>query len=114
MENYNINKEAANISTLSSDKIDKYEYFTGKEILPSNQNQMIEKAKFTYLLIGKTFEKQTKTIEGQGEKQTKAIENHGKQLAETNVLIRKDDFETYDCEKKIVFLHKKKYLMNFI
>ena len=33
---YNINREAAKISTFSSDKIDKYEYLTGKEILPSN------------------------------------------------------------------------------
>ena len=33
---YNINREAAKISTFSSGKIDKYEYLTGKEILPSN------------------------------------------------------------------------------
>ena len=29
-------------------KIDKYEYLTGEEILPSNQNQIIERDKFTY------------------------------------------------------------------
>ena len=33
---YDINREAAKISALSSDKIDKYEYLTGEEILPSN------------------------------------------------------------------------------
>ena len=33
---YNINREAAEISALSSGKIDKYEYLTGEEILPSN------------------------------------------------------------------------------
>ena len=33
---YNINREAAKISTLSSGKVHKYEYFTGEEILPSN------------------------------------------------------------------------------
>ena len=33
---YNINREAAQISALSSGKIDKYEYLTGKDILPSN------------------------------------------------------------------------------
>ena len=32
---YNINREAAKISALLSGKIDKYEYLTGKEILPS-------------------------------------------------------------------------------
>ena len=53
-------------------KIDKYEYLTGKEILPSNQQQIIEQAKFTYSLLGKAFEQQTKTIEDQGEKQVNA------------------------------------------
>ena len=33
---YDINREAPKISSLSSSKIDKYEYFTGEEILPSN------------------------------------------------------------------------------
>ena len=33
---YDINTEAAKISALSSDKIDKYEYLNGEEILPSN------------------------------------------------------------------------------
>ena len=34
---YNINREAAKISALSSNKIDTYEYLAGEEILPSNQ-----------------------------------------------------------------------------
>ena len=41
-----INREAAKISTLSSGKIRKYDYLTGEEILPSDQKQMIEQAKF--------------------------------------------------------------------
>ena len=45
---YDINREAAKISTLSSGKIDKYEYLTGEEILPSNERQIIEQAKFAY------------------------------------------------------------------
>ena len=36
---YDINKEAAKISALSSGKLDKYECHTGEEILPSNQQQ---------------------------------------------------------------------------
>ena len=59
---YNIDLEAGKISALSSDKGDKFEYLTGEEILPSNQKQIIEKAKFTYYTLGKAFEKQTKTI----------------------------------------------------
>ena len=66
---YDINREAAKISALSSGKIDKYEYLTGEEILPSNQQQIIERAKFTYFSLGKAFEKQRKIIEDQGEKQ---------------------------------------------
>ena len=41
--------------------------------MPSNQQQIIEQAKFTYYPLGKAFEKQTKTIKDQGEKQIKAI-----------------------------------------
>ena len=55
---YDINREAAKISTLSSGIIDKYEYLTGEEILPSNQQQIVEQAKFTYSSLGKAFEKQ--------------------------------------------------------
>ena len=66
---YDINREAAKISALSSDEIDKYEYLTGEEILPSNQQKIIEQAKFTYSPLGKAFEKQTKTIKDQEEKQ---------------------------------------------
>ena len=57
---YDINREAAKISALSSGKIDKGEYLTGKEILPTNQNQMIEYAKFTLSPLEKTLEKQAK------------------------------------------------------
>ena len=63
---YDINREAAKISALSSGKIDKYEYLTGEETLPSNQQQIIQQAKFTYSTLGKAFEKQIKTIEDQG------------------------------------------------
>ena len=59
---YDINREAAKISALSSGKIDKYEYLTGEEILSSNQRQIFEQAKFTYSPLGKALEKQTKTI----------------------------------------------------
>ena len=72
---YDINIEAAKISALPSGKIDKYEYLTGKEILHSNQQQIIEQAKFTYSSLGKAFERQTKTIEVQRAKQIKTIQD---------------------------------------
>ena len=69
---YNINREAAKISALSSGKIHKYEYLTGEDILPSNQQRIIEQTKFTYSPLGKAFDKQMKTIKDQGKKQVDA------------------------------------------
>ena len=54
---YDINREAAKILALSSGKNNKYEYVMGEEVLPSNQKQKIEQAKFTYSLLGKAFDK---------------------------------------------------------
>ena len=69
------------ISALSSGKIDKYQYLTNEEILPLNQQQIIEQAKFTCSPLRKAFEKQKrnkKTIEDQGKKyqQFKIIKNN--------------------------------------
>ena len=72
---YDINRKAAEISALSSGKIDKYEYPTVKEMLPSNQQEIIEQAKFTYSSFVKPSEKQIKTIEDQAEKQINALED---------------------------------------
>ena len=72
---YDINREAAIISAWSSGKIYKYEYLTGEDILPSNQQQIIELAKLTYSPLGKAFEKQIRTIEDQGKKQVDALES---------------------------------------
>ena len=68
-----INREAAKISALLSGKIHKYEYLSGEDILPSNQQQIIEQARFIYSPLGKAFQKQIKTIEDQGEKQVYAL-----------------------------------------
>ena len=65
---HDVRREAAKISTLSSGKIDKYDYLTSEEILSFNQKQIKEQAKFSYSPLEKAFEKQTKTIEDQGEK----------------------------------------------
>ena len=70
---YDINREAAKISALSSGKIHKYEYLTGKDILPSDQQKIIEQARFTYSPLPKAFQKQIKTIEDRGQKQVDAL-----------------------------------------
>ena len=77
MKNYNmiLTEKLPKYKFLSLGKIDSYEYLTGNEILSSNQQQIIEQAKFTYSLLGKAFEKQIKTNEDQGERQIKALED---------------------------------------
>ena len=77
---YDINREVAKISALSSGKLDKYEYLTGAEILPSNQQQIIQLAKFNYSPLGKALENQRKTIEDQVEKQVDALKTSYKKL----------------------------------
>ena len=74
---YNINREAAKISALSSGEIRKYEYLTGEDILPYNQQQIIEQAKFTYSPLGKAFDQQIKTIKDQDKKRIKASNEQG-------------------------------------
>ena len=54
-------------------KKDKYEYLTGEEMLPSNQRQIIEQAKFAYFPLGIAFVKQIKTIKDQEIKQVEAL-----------------------------------------
>ena len=87
---YDINREAAKISALSSGKIDKHEFLTGEEILPSNQQQIIQQAKFAYSPLGKALEKQIKTIEDQGKKQVKAIQENKQSV---NFNINEDDYK---------------------
>ena len=72
---YDINRETAKILALSPGKIHKYEDLTGEEVLPSNQQQVIEQAKFIYSPLRKAFEKQINTIEDQGQKQVEALKD---------------------------------------
>ena len=59
---YDSNGEAAKISAFSSGKIDKYEYYTGEDMLLSDQRRVIEQAKFTYFPLGKALEKPIKKL----------------------------------------------------
>ena len=59
---YDVNREAAKVSALPFGKIDKYEYLTGEETLPSGQSRIMEQGKFTYSPLNKAFEKQKKHL----------------------------------------------------
>ena len=100
---HDINKEAAKISALSSGKIHKYEYLTGKDILPSDQQQIIDQAKFTCFPLEKAFEKQINTIEDQGENQILAVHGQGQVKA-----IKKDASDDEDIPQ----ISKQKELFN--
>ena len=84
---YDINREAAKISALSSGKIDKYKYLTGEETLPSNQKQITKQAKFTDSPLGKPFEKQIKTlkIKEKNKSEQFKIKNRLKQLKMSHI-----------------------------
>ena len=69
----------------------------------------VEQAKITYSPLGKTFKKQIKTIESQGQKQIKALTKHKKQLIASNKNKRYD----YDDVNQEL-LNKKKNLMIFL
>ena len=80
---YDISREAAKISALSSGKINKCKYLTREEILPPDHRRVIEEAKPTYSPLEKDFEKQIETTEDQREKQIKALQEHEKQLVKS-------------------------------
>ena len=71
MLQYYINREAAKISPLSSGKINKYEYLTSEEILPSDQSKIIKQAKYIYSPLGQAFEKQIEKLKNKDKNKLK-------------------------------------------
>ena len=84
-----LDKEAAKISALSSNNLNKYEYLTIEDL--GLKPSTVEQAKFEYSPLGKIFNKglneedrkeglfkRIKNIEGKNEEQLKAIEDQGK------------------------------------
>ena len=103
---YDINRKAAEISAKSSGNLHKYEYLTGKDILRSNQQQIIEQTKFTHSPLGKAFEKQINTIEDQGKKQVNALESlkpieRSKAITDDESLEQKEESYNKLLDKKI-------------
>ena len=85
---YDLDREAAKISALSSNNLDKYEYLTGENL--GLKPNTVEQAKFEYSPLGKIFNKglseedkkerlfkRIKNIEGKNEDQLKTIEDQG-------------------------------------
>ena len=86
---YNLDRKSAEISALSSNNLEKYEYLTGEDL--GLKPSTIEETKLAYSPLGKIFNKglneddkkeglfkRLKTIEDKNEKQLKAVEDCGK------------------------------------
>ena len=101
---YDISREAAKIFALSSAKLHQYEYLTGEDILPSNQ-QIIGQTKFTYSPLGKAFDKQVKTIEDQEKKQVDALNtwksNNNKLEIKNEDIIPESAFASDESSKEL-------------
>ena len=106
---YDIHREAAKISALSSGKINKHKYLTGEDILLSNQQQIIKQAKFTYFPLGKAFEKQIRTIEDQGQKQVDALKDL-KPKEKTKTITYDDGDESLNQKETYNILFDKKLI----
>ena len=78
---YDIHREAAKISALSSCKIDEYEYLAVEEILLSDQSQMIEQVKFIYSPLGKEL-KALQILKPAEQLKTKSIDNIFQNISE--------------------------------
>ena len=52
---YDLNREAAKMSALSSGELEKYEYLTGEDL--GYKPDVVQKAKFEYSPLGKVFNK---------------------------------------------------------
>ena len=72
---YDIYKEAAKVSVLSSAKNDKYDHLKGEEILSSNQRQIVKQTKFTCSWLGTPFGKKQRKMTEDQEKKIKALQN---------------------------------------
>ena len=90
---YDLDREAAKISALSSNNLDKYELLTGEDL--GLKPSTVDQAKFEYSPLGKIFNKglseedkkegllkKLKDIEGKNEEQLKATEDQRKQQLE--------------------------------
>ena len=88
---YDLDRKAANISALSSNNLDKYEYLTGEDL--GLKPSTVEQAKFEHSLLGRVFTKgldkddqkdglfkSLKNIEDKNEKLLKTIKNKNENI----------------------------------
>ena len=80
MKNYKmIITKVTKTSIFLTDKIDKYDYLAGEEILPSDQSRIVSQIRLTHYPLVKTLENQAKLLENLRREQTDAIMNKRKE-----------------------------------
>ena len=78
---YDLNRQTPKISVLSSGNVSKYEFWTGKDVLP--KKDLLEKSaaskRFEYSPLGKELKKQTSVPEKQHQRFDNAFESNKKE-----------------------------------
>ena len=122
---YELDREAAKISALSSGELEKYKYLTGEDL--GYKPDVIQKAKFEYSTLGFVFNKgldesdkkegllkRLKNIEDKSEEQLKVIENKkDNQLgikSSTNVL---DEELSQEAKNMLTKLSNQEKIINY-
>ena len=96
---YDINREAAKISALSSGKIDKYEYLTDEEILPSDQSRMI--AQVSLLIYPKPDVQELKIQDAiVRDQQNEEAKNEKEKIKEIENIVKRGDL-IYETNKYV-------------
>ena len=116
---YDLNRGAAKISSLSSGELEKYEYLTGEDL--GYMPNIIHKVKFEYSPLGKVFNngldesdktegllKRLKNIEGKNKKQLEEIECRGKRQLDATEGKNKDQLDEieYNGERQLEAIKK--------
>ena len=99
----NLDRQAAKISALSSGNVSKYQFLTGKDVLPDKAAAL---KRFEYLPLGKELKAQTNVAEKQYQKLNKIFESDNKE--EEPVTIKKE--EPVAIKKEII--HELKLIYN--
>ena len=100
---YDVNREGAKILALSSGKIHKSKHLTDEDILPSNQQQIIEQAKFTYPLLVKASEQEIKTIEDEGGKEIDVLKDFKPKVQRKTLTHKSDDDNDKTSNSKEIY-----------
>ena len=83
---YNLERQTANISTLSSENVNEYKFLTGKDVLP--EKDLLEKAAaikiFEYSPLGKDLKEQTGAAKKEYQKLHKVFDSTVPNFVEVN------------------------------